>query len=306
MRVIPLGTSAGKATAERMTAAFAIQTAKQLLLLDCGEGTQHQMRRAALRPHRLSLVCISHLHGDHLHGLPALLGTLSLCNRQQPLTLIGPPGLATYLDTLRSLQVIYPDFPIHLHECGTQRTTPFTVGDLQLTALPLQHRIACFGFRITEHPCARLDAQRLQDSAVPHGPCRSRLRQGQDVNMPDGRILIANDFLRPIPSCSVTYCTDTAPCENTRILAQDADLLIHEATYANDAQEQAHQRGHSTVNDAARCARAAQVKRLLLTHFSPRYDDLSLLLAQARAVFPHTDLAEELQPIEVCSKQHSN
>lgn len=303
MRVIPLGTSSGKPTLKRCVSALAVARESEWLLFDCGEGAQMQIARAGLTTSRLVAVFITHLHGDHFNGLPGLLSTMGLDRRTRDLGLTGPRGIRDYLDMLERLRVVFLTYPVEIREfktlpdsCVVYETTEYTV-----TALSLDHRVFALGYRIDERPRpGRFNVERARELGVPEGPLWGRLQAGQEVRVADGGIVRPADVLGPVrPGKSVAYCLDTRPCGNSLKLARGVDLLIHEATYTEEFAAEAQQYGHSTAAQAARTARDAGARRLLITHFSSRYPDATPLLEEARAIFPDTILAEDLTEIEV-------
>ncbi|MEK6289419.1 MAG: ribonuclease Z [Acidobacteriota bacterium] len=303
MRVIPLGTSSGKPTLKRSVSALAVARESEWLLFDCGEGAQMQIARAGLSTSRLAAVFITHLHGDHFNGLPGLLSTMGLDRRTRDLGLTGPRGIRDYLDMLERLRVVFLTYPVELREFNTlpdssivYQTTEYTV-----TALSLDHRVFALGYRIDEQPRpGRFNVERARELGVPEGPLWGRLQAGQDVSLADAGVVRPSDVLGPArQGKSVAYCLDTRPCENSLELARGVDLLIHEATYTEEFAAEAQQYGHSTAAQAARTARDAGARRLLITHFSSRFPDATPLLEEARAIFPDTILAEDLMEIEV-------
>ena len=303
MRVIPLGTSSGKPTIKRNVSALAVAREAEWLLFDCGEGAQTQITRAGLSPNRLAAVFITHLHGDHFNGLPGLLSTMGLDRRTRELTLVGPSGVREYLNTLERLRIIFLTYPLDLKEltAAGDLKAVLETADYTVTALPLDHRLFALGYRVDERPRpGRFNVAHAREMGVPEGPLWGRLQSGDDVTLDDGRMIQSVEVLGPArPGKSVAYCLDTRPCAATIELARDVDLLIHEATYTEDLASEAREYGHSTAAQAARTARDAGARRLLITHFSTRYPDPAVLLDEARAIFPETILAEDLMEIQV-------
>ena len=323
MKVIPLGTSSGKPTLKRNVSATAVVREGEWLLFDCGEGTQSQIQRAGLSPHRLSAVFITHLHGDHFNGLAGLLGTMGLDRRDRALTLIGPTGIQEYLDTLARLKILFVNYPLEVREFneeilaasaqqgagGSPGPPGSSVGlsivyetpEYQVYTRPLDHRIFALGYRIEERPrTGRFDVERAVALGIPEGPMFGRLQGGYEVQLANGRIINPSDVLGPSrPGKIIAYCTDTRPGAAGRELGRGADLLIHEATYTEDLTLEARQFGHSTAAQAAAVAIEAGARRLLLTHFSTRYPDAEPLINEARQIFPETIGANDLVEIEV-------
>ncbi|HXG66978.1 MAG TPA: ribonuclease Z [Blastocatellia bacterium] len=305
MKVIPLGTSSGKPTLKRNVSALAVVREGEWLLFDCGEGAQMQIARAGLSPSRLSTIFITHLHGDHFNGLAGLLSTMGMDRRERGLTLIGPPGINEYLDVLAKLRILFVNYPLEVREFDAELVGAgvivYEAEQYFVQARPLDHRIYALGYRIEERPKpGRFDVERARELGIPVGPLYGRLQSGQDVRLEDGRVIHPSDVLGPPrPGKVVAYCTDTRPCAAAAALGSDADLLIHEATYTEELSEEARHYGHSTGAQAAAIARKAGAKRLLLTHFSSRYPDVTPIFEEARAIFPQAILAQELAEVEV-------
>lgn len=299
MKWIVLGTSSGRPTLRRNVSAGALARDGEWMLFDCGEGTQYQLLRTDLRLSRLRYVFVTHLHGDHVLGLPGLLGTLNLARHEHVVDVFGPPGIARYLREVSRATYFRPIFPLRVTE--VDEGTILSAGGIGVEARRLNHRVVAFGYAVTEEPKPgrfRLeDARRL---GVPAGPLYGRLQRGEAVTLEDGRRIEPHEVVDPDrPGRRVAYCTDTGPSDNARELARQADLLVHEATYTEDMSDEAVERGHSTAAEAARVARDANARHLLITHYSPRYEDVEPLLAEARAIFPNTTAARDLLEIDV-------
>lgn len=303
MKVIPLGTSSGKPTLRRNVSATAVVRDGEWLLFDCGEGTQTQISRAKLNPSKLTAIFITHLHGDHFNGLSGLLSTMGLDRRVRELTLVGPPGIREYLETLARLKILYVNYPLDVREFAALKavTTVYETDDYFVAARPLDHRIFTLGYRLEERPRpGRFDLERARALGIPEGPMYRRLQLGEDVQLDDGRLIRSHEVVGPPrPGKAVAYCTDTRPFAGTIELARGVDLIIHEATYTDDMAYEARDYGHSTAAQAAQIAGEANAQRLLITHFSTRYADVGPLYDEARAAFPETLLAQDLMEIEV-------
>jgi ribonuclease Z len=305
MKIIPLGTSSGKPTLHRTVSALAVVGEGEWWLFDCGEGTQMQIARAGLSPQKLAAIFITHLHGDHFNGLPGLLSSMALDCRTKELMLVGPAGIGEYLHLLSGLKICYINYPLILREFDAAhfkqrpQEVVFESRSHFVTTRPLDHRIFALGYRLEEKvKPGRFNVERAQALGIPAGPFYSQLQSGRSITLDDGRIVHPSEVLGPPrPGKVVTYCLDTRPCDNTLLLGENADWLIHEATYTDELMEEAQHFGHSTATQAARMALAAKAKRLLLTHFSSRYLDLRPMLDEARAIFPETYLAEDLEEL---------
>ncbi len=276
LRLIPLGTSAGRPTLTRGASALAIAAEGGWVLCDCGEGAQLSAQRAGLSLSRLDAVLITHLHGDHFNGLPGLLGTLGLEGRTRPLVVAGPPGLAALLRTLeRAGSLGTGAMPVNVIEQRSAGGAVEVPGSLfQVTSGALVHRIETYGYRIAlPDRAGSLDVAGALRAGVPSGPLLGELKAGRAVTLPDGRRIDAAGLLGPVKrGLVVAYALDTIPCAGAVALARGADALVHEATYEHARAELAHQRGHSTGVEAARVAAQAGAALLVLTHFSPSVD----------------------------------
>lgn len=295
-----LGTSSGVPTPFRSLSSVAVQREGELVLFDCGEGTQLQYRRAELGFAPLVAIAISHMHGDHVTGLPGLLMSLTMAGRREPLDLYGPPGIRDYVVLNRRALHTRFSFPLRFVErdgVAVLRETP----TYRLICAPMDHRVPTLGFAWIENPRpGRFDVEAARALGIPPGPLYGELQRGASITLPDGRTITPDQVLGPPrPGARVAICADTRPCAAAVELARDADLLIYEGTFAGDATAEAHRKGHSTVVDAARIARAAGARLLAITHLSPRYRDVEPLVEQARAVFPNTIIARDLQRLEI-------
>lgn len=295
MRVITLGTSAGRPTLYRSASAVALEYEGDVFLFDCGEGAQLRMIESPLRWGNLHSIFITHLHGDHLNGLPGLLATLSFSERVAPLKLFGPPGIKKYLQLLREIRSMWIRFPVEVVEI---QSPGILLEDkkFQVETQPLNHVIECWGFVFREKPRAgRFDEKKAEALGIPIGPLRGQLVQGKTIQLPDGKIVEPNEVVGPPrKGRSVAYCLDTRPCEGDLRLAFEADLVIHEATFDESMKQEIETWGHSTAKQAAQIAKQANAKRLLLTHISPRYFEGKELLREARSQFKESEIAYDL------------
>lgn len=291
--LIPLGTGAALPARGRSPSAQLINANEQLYLIDCGEGTQDRIREGGHNFQRIGRVFISHLHGDHYLGLVGLISTMHLLGRTTPLHVHGPEELAEIVHLQLRASRTYLRFPLHIHVLpGESGAAIHSDQHVIVTALALRHRLPTTGFLFREAPGPR----RLKPERVKEIPVRwrSRVKMGEDLVFDDGRRIPCAELSEPAPPArSYAYCSDTAPVPGLVPLLRGVDLLYHEATFTELLKDRAKETLHSTARDAATIAQAAGAKRLLLGHFSSRYKHLDELLAEARAVFPATDLAEE-------------
>ena len=307
MQITFLGTSSGVPTRARNVSGVALRLPQrgEWWLFDCGEGTQHQILRSDLRISQLTRIFITHLHGDHVYGLAGLLSTIGLAGASRPVHIYGPAGLAEYLHA--SQLYSHTDFSRRIEVTTiTEEGRVCQDAEFAVDCRLLRHRVAAYGYRITEQDRpGHFDAARAQALGIPFGPLYGRLKKGERIRLDDGREIDGKDLCSPPEKGrSVAYCTDTMYSRGAIELGREADVLIHEATFAEEDAELAAQSMHSTARAAAEVAAAAQAKLLLLTHFSARYApgnpvEPADLLREARAVFPETRLAHDFFTHEV-------
>lgn len=304
IEVIFLGTGAAAPINERNLSGTAVMRQGGIFLFDCGEGTQRQFRKAGLRPGRLRHIFITHLHGDHLFGLPGLLTSLHMAGCQQQVDLFGPVGIAEYIRFHQQLCQFGLGYPLQIHEIAAgSPPVLWRSAEYHVEWQPLEHGIFTAGFALVEadRP-GRFDVTRAEQLGVPNGPERGRLQRGERIVLPNGRRVHPEEVLGPPrPGVKIAYCLDTQPCAGVEKLALSADLLIADSTFSAADTEHAHESGHSTAVDAAELARKCSVRQLLLTHFSGRLrqEDLPALVAEARAVFPNSSAATELAQLKI-------
>jgi ribonuclease Z len=315
VQVTFLGTSSGVPTRARNVSAMALRLPQrsELWLFDCGEATQHQFLRSELRVSQLSRIFITHMHGDHVFGLPGLLASLGLAGSCTGVDLYGPDALRDYLEGVLRTSSTRIGYPLRIHRVGeAARSGELLLDDDDLTVrcTRLTHRVPAYAYRVDRRPRpGRFDVERARALGIPPGPIYAELKAGRRVTLADGRVIDGRELCgAERPGSSVVYCTDTVFCEAAVELARGADLLIHESTFSHGEAELAFARQHSTSTMAAQTALAAGVKRLALTHLSPRYvagnpmtpDDL---LNEARAIFPATVMARDFLSLEVEEKE---
>jgi ribonuclease Z len=248
------------------------------------------------------------MHGDHIFGLMGLLASCGLAGNAQRIDIYGPPDLEDYLKACRRYSQTHFSYPIKIHTVRPgiiYQDAEFTVScDL------LKHRVPAFGYRVVENDRpGHFDVQRAMALGIPSGPIYGRLKRGEQIVLPDGQIVNGADLCGPIQlGRKLAYCTDTIFCEAAVKLAQDVDVLIHETTFAHQDADLAYQRLHSTSTMAAQVALLAQVRQLIMTHFSPRYApgnslELKDLLAEARSIFPNTQMANDFWTYTIPRRQ---
>jgi ribonuclease Z len=294
-----LGTGAACPTVDRNVAAWAVQREGETILFDCGEGTQRQMMRYGVG-FSFTEVFFTHFHADHMLGITGLLRTMGLQDRTAPVTLYGPRGAQRILGAAMSLGIERNKFPVEVVEI--RAGDRLRRDEYDIVVFETQHRADTVGYALAEHTrLGRFHPERARELGVPEGPLWGRLHKGETVTLDDGRTVSPPDLVgAPRRGRTLVYSGDTRPHLALLEAARGADLLIHEATFGGDESERAVETGHSTAAEAARVALEAGVRRLVLTHISPRYTrDAPELLAEARAVFPETAIARDGMTVEV-------
>jgi len=287
-----------------------------LWLFDCGEGTQHQFMRSNLKLSQIKKIFITHMHGDHIYGLPGLLASIGLAGSSSGIELYGPAPLKNFIDACLHNSSSRLAYSLKFHKVENavdQKEILFEDSDLEVKTAPLKHRIPSFAYRVNQkYRPGRFNIDKAKSQKIPPGPIYAALQRGEEVLLDDGRIFYGKEFCGPLrPGVSMVYCTDTVYTETAIEISREADLLIHEATYAHKETEMAYQRGHSTAAMAAQIAAKAKVNQLILTHFSPRYTpgnetSPNDLLNEAKAIFPNTQLAKDFMQIDLKKRCNSS
>lgn len=314
MEIEFLGTGAGVPAKQRNVTSIALKLLDErnsVWLFDCGEGTQQQILRTHIRPRKIEKIFITHLHGDHIFGLPGLLSSRSFQGGDSPLTIIGPKGIKAFVETSLKVSESHIKYPLIFNEID-ETGVIFKDHQFKVSCLPLDHRIACFGYRIEEadHE-GELLVEKLIAEKVPSGPIYGKLKSGKKVELPDGRILNGKDFVGESQKGRiVTILGDTRKHDNSIILAKDADLLVHESTFNQNEAKLAKAYYHSTTRQAAEVAMAAGAKKLLLTHISARYIGKAAyeLEKEAQAIFSNTKIVKDFDVIDIpfTGKKHED
>ncbi len=299
MRITFLGTAAGLPTAERGLPAVLVEIEGEYILFDCGEGTQRQMAKAGFSLGRRMSVFISHLHGDHIFGLPGMIQTMNLLNRVHPLSVYGPPGLCEFIQSTTVSSMSEPTFQLTVNEVS--QGAVFSGRNYRVEGAWVEHSRPNMAYRLTVGGSrGTFMPKKARKLGIPEGPLWSRLKEGGSVKLELGRLVEPGDVLgEPIPGKVIVYSGDTRPSESLAKLAKGADILIHEATLSDALAAAAERDGHSTAGGVAKLAAEAGVGRLILTHISARYKDPGVLLAEAKRHFPGAEIAQDLASYEL-------
>ncbi|MBA5729008.1 ribonuclease Z [Aerococcaceae bacterium INB8] len=307
MEILFLGTGAGVPSKSRNVSSLVLKLLNELnetWLFDCGEGTQHQILKTTLKPGKVKNIFITHMHGDHIFGLPGFLSSRSFQGGDnQPITIYGPPGIEQYINASLKYSKSNLLYKVNIVELDPKG------GEIQLNKgwkvkyLPLQHNILSFGYRIEEPKSdGVLLVEKLKEYNIPNGPIFGKLKNGKTVTLEDGTKLDGKDFVGEVkPGKVIAIIGDTRPNANIEKLAEDADVLVHEGTHAKGENKIANRYFHSTVEQAAQVAKASNVKQLYLNHISSRYlgADVKQLEKDARSIFKHTKVAYDLNEFEI-------
>lgn len=297
-----LGYNSAIPTAKSSPTAQFLEMDERCFLIDCGEGTQVQLRKAKAKFSKVNHIFISHLHGDHCFGLPGLISSFQLLGRRVPLHIYGPIGIKELIETILRLTETNKGFDLVFHELNSKQSELIMEDHrVEVYTIPLNHRIYCNGYLFKE----KLKERRLNMQEIRKYPeieiCDyHHLKKGKDFVLSDGYVL-KNELLTtsPEPPLSYAFCSDTRYSERILPIIQGVDLLYHEATFLDDLKDLAQHTGHSTALEAATIAKKAKVKKLILGHFSNRYSDYSVFLNEAKTVFENTMLPQQLEKIKI-------
>jgi ribonuclease Z len=292
-----LGTSGSMPTAQRAPTAILVRRGGERLLVDCAEGTQRQLLRSNVGLIELREVFLTHYHADHYLGLPGMLKTFALRGREVPITIYGPPGLNELFGALRRIfgKLTYPYELVELRPGDILQRRGY-----RLETFPVNHGVSALGYALVEEPRpGRFDVETAAALGIPEGPERGALQRGEKVTLADGRVITPESVLGDVrPGRKVVISADTAYSQRVIEAARGADVLVHEATFAEEERERAHETLHSTAAEAAEVARSAEVRLLVLTHLSNRYFG-GEIEREAQAVFPDTVVPRDLDIIVV-------
>ncbi|MBM7584534.1 ribonuclease Z [Bacillus pakistanensis] len=305
MQVLFLGTGAGIPAKLRNVTSIAVKLLEErgaVWLFDCGEATQHQILHTSLKPRRIEKIFITHLHGDHLYGLPGLLGSRSFQGGKDELTVYGPKGIREFIEVSLRVSETHLLYPLKIVEIESDGMI-FEDDTFMVMAGLLDHAVSSYGYRVIEKDKqGELLSDKLKADGIPPGPIYKDLKAGKMVHLNDGRIVDGKHYLGPKkPGRVVTILGDTRPCQKAIDLSKKAHLLIHESTFNRGQEEMANQYFHSTTNQAANTALLADAKTLCLTHISSRFskEEWAELEKEAKEIFPNSTIAEDFLELEI-------
>jgi len=264
-------------------------------LFDCGEGTQHQILHTTVKPGKIEKIFITHCHGDHIFGLPGLLSSRSFLSGDDQVTIYGPKGVKEFVETTFQVSHTYVKYPIIFVE--VEEGIILEDSKFRVECIELEHGIQSFGYRIIEKDLpGELQVEELKKIGIQPGPIYKHLKEGRKVTLEDGRIIDGNNFLgQSKPGRKIAIAGDTRMTNKSNLLAKGMDVLVHEATFSKDEARHAYDYFHSTSTQVANVAQSEQIKMLILTHISARYqgEDTDILLLQAKEIFSHTQIAKD-------------
>ena len=311
MNITFLGTSSGVPTLTRNVSSLALKLSQtaEVWLFDCGEGTQHQLMKSNIKSSQIKKIFITHMHGDHIYGLPGLLATLGLSGNSNGIEIYGPSELKSFVTSALQSSFCKLSFPLRFTEVenfASLNKILFENDKLKVNCACLKHRLPAYGYRVSEKDKPGVfDIKKAEDSNIPPGPIYSELQAGKTVQLKDGRSFNGKDFCGPPRKGeSFVYCTDTVFSEAAVNLSKNADLLVHESTFSKEDEKMAYEKLHSTTIMAAKTALLSNAKKLIITHLSPRYTQKSPitpsdLLKEAQKIFPNTYLAKDFLQSEI-------
>lgn len=300
-----LGTGAGTPSSNRNVASIALKLLNErneIWLFDVGEGTQQQILNTDIHPRKINRIFITHLHGDHIFGLPGFLSSRSFQGGLSPLTIYGPKGIEEYVRTSLHISESHLTYKIKFKELPYFGTI-LNDDTFYVETMKLDHKISSYGFRIVEknHP-GKLLMDKLNKFGTLSGPMYGKLKNGEIVTLNDGTLINGKDFIGPSQKGRiVTIIGDTRKAKNSVILAKNADILVHESTFANEEKDLAHQYFHTTSLEAAEIAKEANVRKLILTHISSRYisKGIANLKKDAKKVFNNVIVAKDFEKVDI-------
>ena len=293
IEIVFLGSGGSIPTADRNHPAIAIRYEGWVLLLDAGEDVQRQYEKAQLGLNKKMAIFVSHVHADHVLGLPGLLLRFSLLGRIKPLNIYGPKELIEYVKVSQSTINLGTTFEAAVHAIGPGEI--FSQKDISVCAFEVDHRGYALGYTIEwSRSTGEFLPERAEELGVPKGPLWKALASGETIELEDGSKVSPRDVTKPSPKpVKIVYSGDTRPCDALRNASKGADVLICEAMYTSEHADLAEERGHSTASAVASIAKESDVKLLVLTHYSPRYFDGADVISEARVNFPNVVLARD-------------
>ena len=297
MELIFLGTSSAIPTNHRNHSAIALKGFGEIILLDCGEGTQRQMTRARLSPMKINKIFITHFHGDHILGIPGIIQSMAFRGRTEPLDIFGPPGLSNLIMNIKKLGYFAMSFEINVHEV----TNGIILEEKEYTVscCIAKHSVLNLAYSFNEKREPKFIKENAIKYGVKPGPDFGKLQRGISVKVGDIEVKPEQVLGEKRTGRKIVYSGDTSPCDQMVKFSDGADILIHESTFNNSHRDNALETGHSTAEMAAEIAKKACVKKLLLTHISTRYKETKTLAKEASDIFENSCVVDDMMVFEV-------
>lgn len=303
LSIIFLGTGGSWPTIKRNVSSVALKRAGEILLFDCGEGTQRQFQKSNLRYMQILKIFITHFHGDHFLGLPGLIQTMQLNDRDVPLHIYGPKGMNKLSEQILRLGYFKPNYPIISHEVDEGDVLDFE--DYKINIIRVKHGIPALAYSLIEdmRP-GKFDKPKALSLGIPEGPLFSKLQKGETINFKNGKKITPKMVLGPTrKGRKIVISGDTIAINEMIDFAKDADILIHESTFESKLKDIASDYGHTTASQAAEIAKKANVEKLFLIHISPRYLDHKLIEKDARKIFKNSFVPKDFEEVEIKLKK---
>ena len=300
LRVVFLGTSGSVPTLKRSLPSVVLQSSREQIMFDCGENVQRQMMHVKVSFHRKMKVLITHLHGDHVLGLPGLLQTMALMDRKEPVKIYGPLGIKEFLICTKETLNFGLTFPVEIFEIASEGVI-CDEEEYSISTVRTNHAVESYAFAFIEKPRpGKFHPKKALAKGVAAGEMWSKLQHGEEIKLPNGTKVKPTEVMGPMRSGrKIIYTGDTKPFEEFASFADNADLVIHDCTFDDSLAEKAATDGHSTPSQAAKQAKTAKAKLLVLSHISARYPNAELLLKQSKEVFLNTILAEDFMELKL-------
>jgi len=303
LNIIFLGTGGSWPSVKRNVTSIAVKRASEVILFDCGEGTQRQFQKSSLSYMQISKIFITHFHGDHFLGLPGLIQTMQLNDRETPLHIYGPKGMDKLLQQLLSLGYFKPKYQVISHEIDEGEELKFD--GYSVNVIRVNHGVPALAYSIVENMRpGKFNKPKALELGIPEGPLFNRLQKGETVTLKNGKKISPEMVLGPArKGRKIVFSGDTTPLEKMVKFASGADVLVHEATFDSELVDIAGDYGHTTSAQAAELAKKASVERLFLTHISPRYIDNKKIEKEAKEIFKNSFVPKDFEEIEIKLKK---
>jgi ribonuclease Z len=299
LSIIFLGTGGSWPTVKRNVSSIAVKRGREVLLFDCGEGTQRQIQKSNVSYMQISKIFITHFHGDHFLGLPGLIQTMQLNDRKKSLSIYGPLGINKLMKSLLNLGYFKPEFIINTYELKNLDYLEFD--EYIIKTIKVDHGVDALGYCFEEKSRpGKFDKTKALKLGIPEGPLFSRIQKGKSIILKNGQKIKSDQILGPPrKGRKIVISGDTKPIKEMIEFSKHSDILIHDSTFDSKLEKLANDYGHSTTVQSAEIAKIAEVNKLFLTHISPRYLENKMLENEARIIFNNSFIAKDFQVVEL-------